>query len=492
MIQSHFKEAAMNTRLRSMVLLASIPLLVWAQDAPLFTNDFPAQEFAQRRQKVYEAIGAAVALVQGAPSTQGYVRFRQWNEFYYLCGIESPHAYLLMDGNSKRSVLYLPHRNAGRERSEGTVLSAEDDELIRKLTGVDAVFGIDLLSEHLGRYARGASIRKVYVPHQPPEGFATSRDLAVRYNTDIEADPWDGRTSRESHLISLLESRFPLFDIQDLSPILDDLRLIKSPREIALIRRATRLSGLALIEGMRSTAPGVFEFELDAMAKYVYYRNGAQGEAYYSLVQSGPNALIGHYNAGKREMKDGDMLLMDFAPDVGYYMADVTRVWPVNGTFSPSQRELYTFYLGCYRSILNAIKPGQTAGAIKQSAVAEMDKILGRTKFSKPLYEQAAKRFVDNYRQGAGNPRTSLGHWVGMATHDVGNDTGPLRPGMVFTIEPSLVVREENINMRLEDMILITEKGAENLSAFVPMEIEEIEKLMKEEGMVQRYPKEGK
>lgn len=463
------------------------------ESGPLFTVDFPAEEFIQRRQKIYEAIGPeAAALVQGAPSPSGYVRFRQSNEFYYVCGIESPHAYVLMDGSSKRTSLYLPHRNSGRERSEGKVLSAEDDELIRQLAGVDAVFGIELLSEHLGRIARGASVRTLYAPYQPAEGFAMSRDLAIRFNTDVNADPWDGGSSREGRFLELLEYRFPQFEIEDLSPVLDALRLIKSPGEISLIRKATRLSGLALIEGMRSTAPGVYEYELDAMAKYVYYRNGAQGEAYYSLVQSGPNAMYGHYNAGKRQMKEGDFLLFDFAPDVGYYMADVTRMMPVNGTFSPAQKELYNFYLGCYRSIINAIKPGQTAGAIKQSAVSEMDKILGRTKFSKQLYEQAAKRFVDNFRQGAGNPKTTLGHWVGMATHDVGNHTGPLKPGMVFTIEPSLLVREENINIRLEDMILITEKGAENMSAFVPMEIDEIEKVMKEEGMVQRYPKDGK
>ena len=244
------KHACMLFRLVGLFLL--IPLVGRGQESgPLFTIDFPAEEFIQRRQKIYETIGTeAVALVQGAPSPSGYVRFRQSNEFYYVCGIESPQAYVLMDGSSKRTSLYLPHRNSGRERSEGKVLSAEDDELIRQLAGVDAVFGIELLSEHLGRFARGSTIRTIYVPHQPSEGFATSRDLAVRYNTDVNADPWDGGTSRESRFLELLESRFPQFEIEDLSPILDGLRLIKSPREVSLIRKATRLSGLALIEGM--------------------------------------------------------------------------------------------------------------------------------------------------------------------------------------------------------------------------------------------------
>ena len=117
-------------------------------------------------------------------------------------------------------------------------------------------------------------------------------------------------------------------------PTLDALRLIKSPRELDVIRKSTRLSGLALVESMRSTRPGQYERELDAVGKFVFYRNGAQGDAYYSLIGSGKNAYWPHYNAGKRQMLDGDFLLMDYAPDYGYYMADVTRMFPVNGKFS--------------------------------------------------------------------------------------------------------------------------------------------------------------
>ncbi|MEK6565149.1 MAG: Xaa-Pro peptidase family protein, partial [Bacteroidota bacterium] len=444
------------------ILVCLFSAMLVAQDAPLFTSDLPPEEFAQRRAKIYEAIGPnAIAVMQGAPSPQGYVRFRQYNEFYYVSGFEVPHAYILLDGSQKRATVYLPHRNEGRERSEGKLLSAEDGDLVKQLSGVDNVAAADLMAEHLSRYARSSNLKTVYTPFSPPEGFATSRDLASRYNADVASDPFDGRNSREGRFVSLVKERFPMFEVKDLTPILDDLRLIKSQRELQLIRKATRLGGLALIEGMRSTAPGIMEYELDAMAKYVYYRNGAQGEAYYSLIASGPNSLVGHYNTGKRMMKDGDMLLFDFAPDVGYYMSDVTRVWPVNGKFSPAQRELYNFYLACYKAILKGIRPHVTAQAIKQGVAVEMEQILAKTKFSKTLYEEAAKRFVVNYKNNAANPNTTLGHWTGMATHDVGFNTGPLRPGMVFTIEPSLVVREENINMRLEDLVIITETGKE-------------------------------
>jgi Xaa-Pro aminopeptidase len=320
--------------------------------------------------------------------------------------------------------------------------------------------------------------------------MSMSRDGATRLIADLASDPWDGSPSREGRLIELLHARFPQFEVKDLSPTLDNLRLIKSPREIALIRKATRLSGLALMEAMRSTVPDISEYQLDAIAKYVYYMNGAQGDAYYSLIASGPNAWWPHYNAGKRVMKDGDFLLMDYAPDVGYYMSDVTRQWPVNGKFSPWQRELYGFYLECYKAILKHIRPGATAAVIKQEAVADMKQALGRTRFSKPTYEAAAREFVNSYAAGAANQCTSLGHWVGMATHDVGQDCGPLRAGMVFTIEPALRVPEEQIYIRLEDVIVIGDSKADILTTFVPMEIPEIEKLMQEEGMLQRYPQD--
>jgi len=479
-------------KLRLLIALGLLiaPASVLAQEGfPLFTPDFPPEEFAARRAKVYDAIGEnGIALVQGAASPAGYTRFRQSNEFYYLCGIEVPHAYLLLDGAARRATVYLPHRNEGRERGEGKMLSAEDGDLVRQLAGVDGVFGNDLLNEHLVRFAFFK--RTVYTPYSPAEGFAMSRDLALRVVADRAADPFDGVPSREGMFVQTLRARFPVIEVKDLSPTLDQLRLIKSAREIALLRKATRLSGLALMEAMRSTEPGIQEYELDAMAKYVYYRNGAQGESYYSLIASGRNAWYPHYNVGKRRMEDGDFLLMDFAPDVGYYQSDLTRMMPVNGKFNPWQRELYGFYLGCYQAILKAIRPGVTPQAIKLEALKVMEQLLASSKFSKPIYEKAAQQFVTSYAASAKNPRAGLGHWVGMATHDVGEYGGPLRAGMVFTIEPALTVPEEKIYVRLEDMIVITDTKAEILSDFVPMDMDGIERLMKEDGMLQRYPRD--
>jgi len=471
----------------SCVLVTLSAVSVWAQDVPLFTDHFPPEEFRARREKVYDAIGPnAIALVQGAPSPPGYTRFRQTNNFYYLSGIESPHAYLLVDGTRRETRLYVPHRNERRESSEGKLLSAEDGALIRELAGIDAVYGNELMSEHLARFAWGGTVPALYTSFRPAEGAAMSRDLATRGVSDIANDPWDGRPSREAHFIARLRERFPQFKIEDLSSILDQLRLVKSAREIELIREATRLSGLAIMEGMRSTRAGMMEFELDALAKFIFYKDGAQSDGYYSLIAGGENAWYPHYHRGKRRLVDGELLLMDYAPDLSYYTSDVTRMWPVNGTFNEWQRDLYGFYLAYYRAILDAIRPGDV-NAIMKDAATRMDQILAEWKFTKPHYREAAERFVEAYKSRSERLPASLGHGVGMAVHDVGVHDGSLVPGMVFTIEPQFRVPEEKIYIRLEDVILITEDGAENLSAFLPMDIDGIEAVMKEEGLIQSY-----
>lgn len=462
----------------------------FAQNIPLFTKDFTAKEFAERRDKVFDAIGKnAIAVMQGEPSPRGYTRFRQSNEFYYLTGIEVPHAYLVMDGASRRTALFLPHRNEGRERGEGKMLSSEDRNLIAKHTGIRAVYGSELLAEHLARFTRRSSAPVAYTPFSPAEGFAESRDLGLRVQMDISSDAWDGAEARHVRFMKNLKSRVPGLQLKDLSPILDQMRLIKSPAEMDLIRKATRLSGLALMESMRSTEPGMMEYELDAVAKYVFYRNGGQGDAYYSLIATAQNAYFPHYHKGKGVMKDGDFLLMDYAPDYGYYMSDVTRNWPVNGKFSRDQRDLYGFYLACYKSILYNIESGKTAAQISLRAVKEMEQHLAKATFSKEIYRKAAERFVASQKAFAGR-RNTLGHWVGMATHDVGRINGPLKAGMVFTIEPALRVPEEMIYIRLEDLVIIHDNSVEIVSEFVPMEIDEIEKLMAEDGMSQKYPRE--
>ena len=273
-----------------------------------------------------------------------------------------------------------------------------------------------------------------------------------------------------------------------MSPILNTMREIKSPAEIALITRASRIGGEAILEAMRSTAPGLAEAEIDALAQFIFVRHGAQGEAYRDIVASGPAAMNAHHRAGERVMQSGELVLMDYCPDLGYYRCDITRQWPVNGRFTADQRDLYGFYLGVYEAVLANIKPGLTSQQVLQNALPTMDRVLASARFSKPLYANAAKAFVDRYRASAApGGRGNLGHAVGMATHDFGGGSGVMRPGLVFTIEPEFRIPEENIFIRLEDMIVITPTKAEILSDFVPRSIAAVEKTIAEPGLLQRY-----
>jgi Xaa-Pro aminopeptidase len=455
-----------------------------AQAGRAFTTNFPIQEFAARRARVYDAIGPqAVALIQGLPTVHSSTVFRQSNEFFYLSGVVAPQALLLMDGAAKRSTLYLPKQNASRAATEGDLLSSDEPAKTAAMTGVDEVKPPEQLVADL--QAR-TTANVIYVPYAPTEGASESPDGARRRTADAAADPWDGRISREAHLRELLKTRVPALEQKDLSPILNEMRAIKSQAEIALITRATKIGGEAILEAMRSTAPGLAEYEIDAVAQFIFVRHGAQGEAYRDIVASGPAAMNAHHRAADKIMTDGELVLMDYCPDLGYYRCDVTRQWPVNGKFSPVQRELYGFYLGVYEAVLYAIKPQLTAQQILQAALPKMDAILASTTFSKPLYQSAAKQFVERYRTSAGRGG-NLGHAVGMATHDFGGGSGVMRPGLVFTIEPEFRIPEEQIFIRLEDMIVITESGAMILSDFVPRSMPAVEKVIAEPGLLQQY-----
>ncbi len=469
----------------ALCILMSTSVLAQKGTVP-FQEDFPPEEFSQRRDKVYDAIGEqGIALLQGAANPPGYITFRQDNNFYYLSGVETPHAYLLLDGANREAILFLQHSNEAREAFEGLQFSVENADLVTRETGIDNVLGSEGLGEALADYLHDpGNVPALYLQFSPAENRAASRDMGLRTMGDIANDPWDGRPSRQSHFVNLVKTRFPGFEVKDLTPILDNLRLIKSPLEIEMIRRASRASGLGLMEAMRSTKPGRFEYELDAVCKLIFYRLGAQSDAYYSLVATGKNAWINHYNTKKSVMEDGELVLMDYAPDIGYYVSDITRMWPVNGKFSPSQREIYQFYLDFHSAILDCIKPGLTPKTIMLNAVKKMEKLLANRKFSKSYYANAARKWVDDYRRNAERRNPDLGHWVGMAVHDVGFDVGPLRPGMVFTVEPDVRVPEEKLFISVEEIIVITEEGYESLSAFVPKEVDEIEALMQEDGIL--------
>src|SRR5262245_7691370 len=458
------------------------PAVVRGQDVPDYQPDFPPEEFKARWDKLFTRIGdRAAAIVQGMPQTNGFIVPRQNNEFYYLCGIETPHSYLVLDGKTKKVTLYLPPANRRLEGAEGRVLSADDGALVKKLTGVDEVLSSRAMKEDELPQLKAAEV--IYTLFSPAEGNAQSRVELRMANDAIKADYWDGRGSREENLAGLLRKRFPNVQIKDFTPILDGLRAVKSKREIALIRRASQLSGLGIIEAMKSTKVGGYEYQLDAAARYVFLVNGARLEGYRSIVAAGTkNIWSMHYYRNTGELKDGDLVLMDYAPDYRYYVSDVARMWPVNGKYSPAQRELVGFVLEYRNAVMKRIRPGAEVREIMAEAKKAMEPVFERTKFSKPIYEKAARALVD---RGGG----VFSHPVGMAVHDDGMYAfGPLRPGHVFSIDPQLRVPEEKLYIRYEDVVVVTEDGYENFTDFLPSELDEIEKLVGKGGAVQKVP----
>ncbi len=428
----------------------------------------PNEEFASRRSKIFDAIGSgAVALIQGARPVRAFEIFRQTNELHYCCGVEIPQAVLMLDGRDGRARLFIPKRPQGRH-NEFDPLTAVDAVKIVTDSGLDEVSPIDKLEEAL----IGAQI--LYTPHAPAEGMWTSRDVLKHGDKLIAVDPWDGVPTREQHFISLISKHVPLAEIRDLTPIIDMLRAIKSPREIELMRLAGKLSAAAVSEAMRATAPGVNERHLFAITQFVFVEGGARGEGYRSIIPSGPNIWDGHYCHNNCEMRDGDMVLMDCAPDYNQYTSDIGRMWPVNGTFSPGQRELYDFTVQYNRALVRRIAPGLMAEEIQRNTAEEMLEVVEQTQWAKPIYGEAARRALDF--------KGHLSHPVGMAVHDNGGYWyEPLKPGAVFSIDPMLWVPEERLYVRCEDTVVVTENGIENLTADAPLGVDEIESEMRKE-----------
>ena len=456
-------------------------LSAFAEAQPIFTDVFPPEEFASRRARVMEKIGDGAAILQGSPERPGEQPFRQGNQFFYLTGVEVPRAIIVIDGRTKRSTLFLLPKTDRRDR--GGLQLFPGDEAVRA-TGIEAVVPRDEFGASITTLAREG--RTIYTPFRPEVlGSASASDVSG-FAAATAADPWDGRPSREAAFVQKLHSLGSKLEVRNLDPIVDAMRFIKSPREIEILREAGRIAGEGIMEAMREAAPGKYEYELQAAAEYVYRANGAQGPAYFALIGAGPNTRVSFYHRGTSRMRDGDLIRMDYGPDSKYYVSDIIRTFPVNGKFSPWQREFYTIYMRLFQALLGSIRPRVAPRDITKDAVAKMDSIFASFKFTDPKIKDAASRFIDRLRSSRAN---SLGHAIGMEVHDVGIEPETLQPGQAFAVEPGMSIPDEQISIGLEDSLLITETGCESLTGFVPVEIEAIEKIMAEPGLRDGRPK---
>lgn len=422
-------------------------------------------EYKSRRQALCRQIGPdAHALIVSAPAPNDRAPFRQYNDFYYLCGVAVPQSYLLIEGRTGKATLFLPDSAALSRESNEVWLHADDAVTAQSATGIDTVLERKHLSGAL------AAVRVLYTFLRDGEGLKTDVRSITDAQRQIEMDPWDGRPSRGGWFVSLLQSRFPGIEILDLAPIVYAMRMIKSDSEIALLRMAGELSAKALIEAMRMTRPGVFEYELAAAMQYQYLAGGARDNSYAPIVATGANIVNAHYCANNCELVAGDLVLADCAPDYHYYTSDITRMWPVNGTYTPEQRTLYGFVTEFHKALLDAIRPGRTCEEIEIEAAECMRLRLGEFDFATAAQRKGVQEMIAC--------RNHLAHSVGLSVHDgLSHKQGPLKAGMVFAVDPQLYVREEGLYIRVEDTGVVTQDGFEVFTSGVTLDLDEIEKL---------------
>ena len=435
-----------------------------------------AKGYQERCRRVLDRLEQdTVAVVAGGPEESGLRLFRQTNDFYYLTGVESPQSYLLLDRRSNTTALFLPHQTQRERDGTGPIPSVESAADVIAACGVDEILGVEQLAGKLERVSR------IYTPFREGAGSMTSWDTHAAGRRGRYSDPWDGTVDRFAHFIELLRRRYPAAAICDLVPVLNDLRGVKDAHEIELLRRSGKLSALGIVEAMKSTRPGLYEYQLAAVLDYVYMNHGARGRSYNAIMATGANAWHGHYGANSSILQDGELILGDCAPDYRYYASDIGRMWPVNGAYTNEQRQLYGFMVEFHKAYLQEIKPGLTDEQIRLTVAERMKKVAAATQWIRPSFEKAAQWALDFPHH--------MSHPVGLACHDDGHYRGkPLVPGVVIALDPQMRVDDERKYIRVEDTIVVTEDGVENFTKDAPLELDDVEALMKEEGMVQRYP----
>ncbi|MEO8361996.1 MAG: Xaa-Pro peptidase family protein [Vicinamibacteria bacterium] len=349
-------------------------------------------------------------------------------------------------------------------------------ELIRApmaYTGIERALPADQFTSYLAGIARRD--KPLYTLFMPEEiGPENSREKFNELQKSMTLNMWDGRLTRELQFVKQLRERFPQVEVRDSSPIVWNQRKYKSPTEIDIMRQVARIGVEAHKALIQSTRPGVAEKALAAVFDFVSAKAGARGLSYYTIIMSGKNHAYGHYHGYDRVLKEGDFLILDAAPDYDNYHVDISTSFPASGKFTPRQKELYEAALAVHDVAIENYRPGVTLKEIGQ----KMDALIKARG-----YDRFADDFRSIVRMGGYN------HSIGLATHDVmGTFAGPdevLKPGFVFACDIQLFRRDEEIGIRIEDTVAITEAGHEVLSLGVPRTVAEIEALMKKPGILQ-------
>jgi len=438
------------------LLILTILLLVLPATA---LDRQPNADYRARRVALSRKTNGGVVVLFAAVEAEGpnaLYGFRQDDNFHYLTGLTEPGAAVLIapevagDGDKARpytEILFLPGRNYSQEKWTGPKIGPDDPEA-RKLTGFDRVEILDKLREELVRLL-------------PSPRATVYSDLPSFQEGSVSSAPleWLHRANA-----------FPVYvSLEDVKPMLAEMRRVKDAGEIALIRKATEASMAGHLAAMRALKPGMTERQIEAIVQYEFQKSGCERPAYAPIVGAGFNSTVLHYSDDSATIQTGDVLLIDAGGEYSMYATDITRTMPASGKFTPRQREIYDIVLGAQEAAIKAFRAGHST--MSGEAADALYKIAynyinthGKDAHGKPL----GKYFIHG-----------LGHFVGLSVHDVGGTTVPLDKGMVFTLEPGIYIPEERLGVRIEDMFYVDQDGAlVRLTAGLPRTAEEVEAAM--------------
>ncbi|MFT4937385.1 MAG: Xaa-Pro aminopeptidase [Paraglaciecola sp.] len=433
-------------------------------------------EFSSRRKKLLAAMQAnsicvvpAAHLVTRSRDTE--YPFRQDSYFHYLSGFPEPEAWLVLSNKRAQqpeskglSILFCLDKDPSAEIWHGRRCGPE---IAKDKFGLDMTFSLDDLDEKLTELVDGH--QNLYFA----QGHSADADAQVfSILEELRGAPKQSKTAPGN--------------IVDVRPILDEMRLYKSPAEAALMRVAATISCAAHIRAMQFSQAGKFEYQLQAEIQHEFALQGAKDPAYGSIVGSGHNACILHYTENSDELKNGDLVLIDAGCELQGYAADITRTFPVSGRFSTAQKQLYQLVLDSQLAAFELIKPGSNIKLASDRAIEVITE--GLIELGILQGDLADNITQQKYREFFMH---GLSHWLGLDVHDVGNykidgRERPFEAGMVLTVEPGIYIapdaqvdkRWRGIGIRIEDDLLITETGHENLTEAAPKHLDDIEKLM--------------
>jgi len=410
-------------------------------------------DYRARRQALATAMsadhGSLILFAPVEPEGQNDLYgFRQENNFYYLTGWPEPGAAILITSDPYREVLFLPEHNATQEKWTGPKLGPENPDA-PKITGFDKVESLDNMHDELLKVL-------------PQPRAIVYADLGSNGQSTASTGPmeWLRRSNSFPNYISF----------RDAVPLLAKLRMIKDAGEVEFIRRATTASMAAHQAALKAIHPGVSEREISALMQYEFGKRGCERPAYAPIVGSGLYSTVLHYSDDSQVMQDGGLVVMDVGGEYSMYATDITRTAPVNGKFTPRQREIYNIVLGAQEAAIHAF---------------ELDKSRLTGNGPESLYK-VARDYIDSHGKDIhGQPLGKyfihgLGHHVGLSVHDASDPTAPLAKGMVFTLEPGVYIPEEKLGVRIEDMFYVDQDGKlVMLTQGLPRTADEVEQAMK-------------